>query len=126
VNCAAPTNAFGGGPNVSFESGAEIFRRTIEGFGTLTINQTIVCDSGTESAPVMLQPVDVTYGPPCARLMVFVMTGEPAVPDPPLIGGLPSTFRLLLYRTNSNRLFVLGQVPNVRPFDILAPTKKFG
>ena len=60
VNCGAPATAFGGGPKVSFESGAEIFRRTIDGFGTFTMNQTTVCDSGIVSALVMLHPVGVT------------------------------------------------------------------
>jgi hypothetical protein len=85
----------GGGPKVSFRSGAEIFRRTIDGFGTFTMNHTMDCDSGMVRALVMLQPVGVTYGPPLAKLIVFVMTAVPAVP-PPFTGGLPNTLRLLL------------------------------
>ena len=45
---------------------------------------------------------------------------------PPFAGGLPNTLRLLLYRTISNRLFILGHVPITLPFEILPITIKFG
>jgi hypothetical protein len=72
-------------------------RRTIDGLGALIINQTTPCVSGIDRALAILHPVGIVYGPPFAKLIVFVITAGAAVP--PLEtggGGLPNTFRLLL------------------------------
>ena len=73
-----------------------MLNRTIDGFGTFTMNHTTDWVSGIVRALVILQPVEVTYGPPLAKLIVFVITAAPAVPLPPFAGGFPSTLRLLL------------------------------